>query len=72
NESENIKLNNFQKIIAHLMFILFIVYLVFNLIEPKNIFIATKFEPIDYKAQGGVFVAECGSCHALYPTKAFP
>ncbi|MFW2524551.1 cytochrome b/b6 domain-containing protein [Aliarcobacter butzleri] len=71
NESENIKLNIFQKIFALFMFILFIGFLVFNLIEPKNIFIASKFEPIDYKVQNEVFVSECGSCHTLYPTKSF-
>ncbi|MFX4211146.1 cytochrome b/b6 domain-containing protein [Aliarcobacter butzleri] len=71
NESENIKLNIFQKIFALFMFILFIGFLVFNLIEPKNIFIASKFEPIDYKVQNEVFVTECGSCHTLYPTKSF-
>jgi cytochrome b len=71
NESENIKLNIFQKLFALLMFIVFIGFLVFNLIEPKNVFIASKFEPIDYKTQNEVFVTECGSCHTLYPTQSF-
>ncbi|MFY4842904.1 cytochrome B, partial [Aliarcobacter butzleri] len=54
NVSENIKLNIFQKIFALFMFILFIEFLVFNLIELKNILIGSKFKPIDYKVQNDV------------------
>lgn len=68
---ESIKLTFLQKIFAALMFIVFVYFLIYNFYEPKNIFIASKYEPVDYKAQNVAFVNECASCHTLYPTKPF-
>ena len=71
-ENESIKLNIYQKMFSLLMFIFFIGFLAFNLYNPKNILIASKYHPIDYKIQNELFVKECGSCHTLYPPTLLP
>ena len=68
NENESIKLNIYQKMFSLLMFIFFIGFLIFNFYNPKNIFVASKYEAIDYKTQNELFVKECASCHTLYPS----
>jgi len=70
-ENKSIKLNIFQKLFAALMFILLISFLIFNLINPKNILVASINKPIDYKVQNELFVEECASCHTLYPSLSF-
>ncbi|MFV0564142.1 cytochrome b/b6 domain-containing protein [Malaciobacter mytili] len=70
-EDKSIKLNIFQKLFAGLMFILLIAFLVFNLLNPKNMLVASINKPIDYKVQNEFFVEECASCHTLYPTISF-
>ncbi len=70
-EDKSIKLNIFQKLFAALMFILLVVFLIFNLLNPKNILVASINKPIDYKVQNELFVEECASCHTLYPTISF-
>ena len=69
-ENESIKLNIYQKMFSLLMFIFFIGFLAFNLYNPKNILIASKYHPIDYKIQNELFVNECASCHTLYPSQS--
>ena len=71
-ENKTVKLNIYQKMFSFLMFIFFIGFLVFNLFNPKNILIASKYHPIDYKIQNELFVKECGSCHTLYPPHLLP
>ena len=71
-ENESIKLNIYQKMFSLLMFIFFIGFLAFNLYNPKNSLIASKYEPINYKVQNELFVKECGSCHTLYPPTLLP
>jgi len=66
----SIRLNLFQKFIALLFLVLFLGFLVFNLIQPKNILVASKYNPIDYMAKNELFVDECASCHTLYPSKS--
>ena len=70
-EKKSIKLNIFQKLFALIMFIVFISFLIFNIYEPKNILVASKFKEVDYKTQNIAFVNECGSCHTLYPSQSF-
>lgn len=70
-KDESIKLNMFQKLVALFFLILFFGFLIFNLVEPKNILIASKYEPIDYMTKNELFVTECASCHTLYPSKSF-
>ncbi|XPV82638.1 MAG: cytochrome b/b6 domain-containing protein [Halarcobacter sp.] len=67
----SISLTFFQKLIALFFFLLLIGFLVFNLTEPKNVFVASKYKPIDYTSQNELFVDECASCHTLYPSKSF-
>jgi cytochrome b len=67
--NESIRLNIFQKIVAFVFLVLFLGFLIFNLIQPKNILVASKYEPIDYMTQNELFVTECASCHTLYPSK---
>lgn len=67
-EDKSIKLNIFQKLFAGFMFILLIAFLVFNLLNPKNVLVASINKPIDYKVQNELFVDECASCHTLYPS----
>lgn len=69
---ENIKLTLFQKLIFLIFTIIFTLFLAFTLYKPNNIFIASKYEKIDYKAQNSLFVDECGSCHTLYPPNLLP
>ncbi len=71
-ENKSIKLNIYQKMFSLLMFIFFIGFLAFNLYNSKNILVASKFTPIDYKVQNESFVKECGSCHTLYPPHLLP
>ena len=70
-EKKSIRLNIFQKLFALVMFIVFISFLIFNIYEPKNILVASKFKEVDYKTQNIAFVNECGSCHTLYPSQSF-
>lgn len=69
---ESIKLNIYQKIFSLLMFIFFIGFLIFNFYNQKNIFLASKYTPIDYKVENHLFVKECASCHTLYPPNLLP
>jgi hypothetical protein len=71
-ENESIKLNIYQKMFSLLMFIFFIGFLALNLCNSKNIFVASKFTPIDYKVQNESFAKECSSCHTLYPPHLLP
>ena len=71
-EDESIKLNIYQKIFAFIMFIFFVGFLCFNIYNPNNILIASKYEAIDYKTQNEAFVNECASCHTLYPPNLMP
>ena len=71
-ENKSIKLNIYQKMFSLLMFIFFIGFLALNLCNSKNIFVASKFTPIDYKVQNESFVKECSSCHTLYPPHLLP
>lgn len=70
-ENNSIKLNIFQKLFVTIMFIFLVAFLVFNLLNPKNILVASINKPIDYKVQNELFVEECASCHTLYPTISF-
>lgn len=65
---EGITLTFFQKLIALFFLILLIAFLIFNIAEPKNVLVASKYTPIDYTAQNELFVQECASCHTLYPS----
>jgi cytochrome b len=71
-EDESIKLNIYQKIFSLVIFIFFVGFLVFNFYNPKNILVASKFTPIDYKVENQLFVKECASCHTLYPPNLLP
>ena len=71
-ENKSIKLNIYQKMFSLLMFVFFIGFFIFNLYNPKNILLTSKFTPIDYKIQNESFVKECGSCHTLYPPHFLP
>ena len=69
-ENESIKLNIYQKMFSLLIFIFFIGFIIFNLYNPKNILVASKYEATDYKTQNELFVNECASCHTLYPSQS--
>ena len=69
-ENESIKLNIYQKMFSLLMFIFFIGFIIFNIYNPKNILVASKYETTDYKTQNELFVNECASCHTLYPSQS--
>lgn len=69
---ESIALNIFQKAISFLFIILFVAFLIFNALQPKNVLIASINTPIDYESKHELFVQECGSCHTLYPPKLLP
>lgn len=69
---ENIKLNIFQKLLAFIVFVCFMVFLFFALISPKNILTSSIYTPIDYKKENITFAKECGSCHTLYPPTLLP
>lgn len=71
-EKSSITLSLFQKFIAFIFFVALIAFLVFNLIQPKNILVASKYQSIDYMAKNELFVNECGSCHTLYPPHSLP
>lgn len=71
-ENESIKLNIYQKMFSLLMFIFFVGFLIFNIYNPKNLLVASKYEAIDYKTQNELFVKECASCHTLYPPSVLP
>ncbi|MDY0326753.1 MAG: cytochrome b/b6 domain-containing protein [Arcobacteraceae bacterium] len=71
-EENSIKLTIFHKLIAFIFLLAFIAFLVFNLMQPKNILIASKYEPIDYMVQNELFINECGACHTLYPPHSLP
>ncbi|MBU3014221.1 cytochrome b/b6 domain-containing protein [Poseidonibacter lekithochrous] len=68
---ESIKLNIFQKFIAMIFLVLFLGFLIFNFLQPKNILVASVYEPINYEKQNELFVSECASCHTLYPSQSF-
>ena len=70
-EKEDIKLNIYQKTFSLIILILFIGFLIFNIITPKNILTASTFKSVDYEKQNEIFVNECASCHTLYPPKSF-
>lgn len=70
--NHSIKLNIFQKLIALLFLAGLIYFFIFSLIDDKNIFIASKFKPINYKQESALFVKECSSCHILYPPHLLP
>lgn len=70
-KKELIKLNIYQKTFSLFMLILFISFLIFNIITPQNILTASVFKSIDYEKQNEIFVNECASCHTLYPPKSF-
>jgi len=67
-ENESIKVNIYQKMFSLLMFIFFIGFILFNIYNPKNIFLASKYQETDYTTQNELFVNECASCHTLYPS----
>ena len=69
-ENESIKLNIYQKMFSLLIFIFFIGFIIFNIYNPKNILVASKYETTDYKTQNELFVNECASCHTLYPSQS--
>ena len=46
---------------------LFVSFLIFSMTTKSNPLIASKYVPLDYKAQNELFVNECASCHTLYP-----
>lgn len=71
-QQESIKLNIFQKMFSLLIFIFFIAFLVYSLLEPKNILTASIYKSIDFKQENIAFVSECGSCHTLYPPSLLP
>jgi hypothetical protein len=71
-EKSSITLSLFQKCIAFVFFVALLAFLVFNMIQPKNILVASKYQSIDYMAQNELFVNECGSCHTLYPPHSLP
>ncbi|RXJ58138.1 cytochrome b/b6 domain-containing protein [Candidatus Marinarcus aquaticus] len=69
-EDKSIKTTIFQKAVAFIFLIALVAFLVYNLINPKNVLIASSYEPVDYSKQNEVFVSECGSCHTLYPSQS--
>lgn len=71
-EKSSIVLTVFQKFIAFIFFVALVAFLVFNIIQPKNVLVASKYEPIDYVVKNELFVSECGSCHTLYPPHSLP
>lgn len=66
-EQEGIRLNIFQKLLAAIFLALFVAFLLFSMTTKSNPLIASKYAPLDYKAQNELFVSECASCHTLYP-----
>jgi len=71
-EKEIIKLNIYQKIIAFIFLIIFVGFLVFNFLQPKNILVASIYKSTNYEQQNELFVSECASCHTLYPPNLLP
>lgn len=69
-EEYSVKTNLFQKAIALLFLIVLLGFIVYNIAHPKNVLLASSYEPVDYSKQNEVFVSECGSCHTLYPSQS--
>jgi cytochrome b len=65
--NEFVQLNLFQKSIAFLFLLLFIVFVVYNIVQPKNLLVSSIYTPINYEQKNELFVSECASCHTLYP-----
>lgn len=66
-KDESVQLNLFQKSIVLLFVILFVLFMVYNIIQPKNILVSSMYTPINYEYENELFVSECASCHTLYP-----
>jgi len=66
-----ISLTIFQRFVAFIFLALLISFFAYNILNPKNIFLASSYEPIDYEKQNELFVSECASCHTLYPSQSF-
>lgn len=71
-ELQSINLNFFQKAIAFIFLLLFISFLFFCFVQPKNVLVSSANKPIDYRMKNELFVSECGSCHTLYPPSLLP
>ena len=71
-EKSGITLSFFQKFLAFIFLILLIAFFRFNLIQPKNVLVASKYQSIDSVTQNELFVNECGACHTLYPPHSLP
>ena len=70
-KNSGIKLSIFQKFMAFIFLALLISFFAYNIINPKNILVASSYTPINYEKQNPLFVTECGSCHTLYPSQSF-
>ena len=66
-----IKLSLFQRFVAFIFLALLVSFFIFNILNPKNVLVASSYEPIDYEKQNELFVSECASCHTLYPSQSF-
>jgi cytochrome b len=71
-EPVSIKLNIFQKLLAAIFLALLVAFLFFSMTTSSNPLIASKYVPLDYRAQNELFVNECASCHTLYPPHTLP
>lgn len=69
-KNAGIKLSLFQRFVAFIFLALLISFFIFNIINPKNVLVASLYEPIDYEKQNELFVSECASCHTLYPPRS--
>jgi hypothetical protein len=71
-EGEDTKLSFFQKLLSVIGIGLSIYLLIYALSVKDNPITAGYNNPIDYKKENALFVAECASCHTLYPPKLLP
>lgn len=68
-EDKSVKLDIFQKALALIFLILFMMFLLFSFSNQGNLLLVSKYEPVNYEIKNELFVSECASCHTLYPSK---
>ena len=69
---ENIKTSKIKNSWATLYVILSLLLGSYIYYKDQNIFIKSKFEPIDYKVEHEDFYFECSDCHNLFPPYLLP
>lgn len=68
----DIKPNFYMMFWGGIYTLLFFLFSFYTYYSPNNIFVASKFEKIDYKALHNDFQFECSDCHNLFPPHLLP